>query len=79
MAKTFSLQKWVRLASSLFLLGGAVTLIIAMRAPPDQDLLAITLAQRALWALGIGVGIAFSHWMISRLSRGRFQGQAYRG
>lgn len=60
------LQLWVRFGSNLFLIGGAITLIIATQAPPNQDELAVRLAERAIWALGLGVGIAFAHWVITR-------------
>jgi hypothetical protein len=54
-------------SSVLFLVVGAIELVVAIRAPERKHELAVALAQRGFWCLGIGVAIALAYWLYRRL------------
>jgi hypothetical protein len=48
---------------------GSIALIAAFRAPPEKHEVALELACRGGWSLGIGLFIAFAFWLVRRLTR----------
>ena len=54
-------------SSAVFVIVGIVALVIAIRAPAEKHELAVALAHRGLWCLGIGAAIALAYWLFRRL------------
>jgi len=54
-------------SSILFLVGGAISLVFAVRAPESKHELAVALAYRGFWCLGIGIAIVVTYWLFRRL------------
>jgi hypothetical protein len=54
-------------SSILFVVVGIIALVFAIRAPESKHELAVALAYRGFWCLGIGVVIAFAYWLYRRL------------
>ena len=52
--------------SALFIIVGVVALVVAFRAPPEKHELAVAVAHRGFWSLGIGIGIAVAYWLYRR-------------
>jgi hypothetical protein len=48
-------------SSILFLVVGVITLVFAIRAPESKHELAVALAYRGFWCLGIGTAIAVAY------------------
>jgi hypothetical protein len=53
--------------SAGFIIVGLIALVVAFRAPSEKHALAVALAYRGLWSLGIGVAIAAAYWVYRRL------------
>lgn len=56
----------VVLLSAIFIILGIMALVVAFRAPPEKHDLAVALAHRGLWSIGIGVAIGVLYWLIRR-------------
>lgn len=54
-------------SSILFLVVGLISLLFAIRAPESKHELAVDLAHRGFWCLGLGVAIALGYWLYRRL------------
>ena len=54
-------------SSILFLVVGVIELVFAIRAPESKHELAVALAYRGFWCLGIGIAIAVAYWLFRRL------------
>jgi protein-S-isoprenylcysteine O-methyltransferase Ste14 len=54
-------------SSAVFVIVGVVALVIAIRAPAEKHELAVALAHRGFWCLGIGAAIALAYWLFRRL------------
>jgi hypothetical protein len=54
-------------SSILFLVVGIIALVFAIRAPDSKHELAVTLAYRGFWCLGIGMAIAVAYWLYRRV------------
>jgi hypothetical protein len=54
-------------SSVLFVVVGAISLVVAIRAPEREHELAVALAHRGFWCLGLGVAIALAYWLYRRL------------
>jgi uncharacterized membrane protein YozB (DUF420 family) len=52
--------------SAVFIILGIVALVAAFRAPPEKHELAVALAHRGLWSIGIGAGIGVVYWLFRR-------------
>jgi L-asparagine transporter-like permease len=50
----------------LFIVLGVIALVVAFRAPAEKHELAVALAHRGFWLLGIGGAIAFGFWLFRR-------------
>jgi hypothetical protein len=50
----------------VFIILGVVALVVAFRAPAERHELAVALAHRGFWLLGIGGAIAVGFWMFRR-------------
>jgi L-asparagine transporter-like permease len=55
------------LFSVIFIILGIIALVVAFRAPPEKHELAVALAHRGFWSIGIGVAIGVGYWLIRRL------------
>lgn len=53
--------------SAVFVILGVVALVFAIRAPAEKHELAVALAHRGFWCLGIGVAIALAYWLFRQL------------
>ena len=53
--------------SAVFVIFGVVALVFAIRAPAEKHELAVALAYRGFWCLGIGVAIALAYWLFRQL------------
>jgi hypothetical protein len=51
---------------AVFIILGVIALVVAFRAPAEQHELAVALAQRGFWMLGIGGAIAVGFWSFRR-------------
>ena len=47
---------------------GVVGLVVAHRAAPGKEAAALVLEHRALWFLGLGLGVALITWIFRRLT-----------
>jgi len=54
-------------AAAVFIIVGVVSLVIAVKAPTEKHELAVAVAHRGVWSLGIGVSIAVAYWLFRRL------------
>ena len=54
-------------SSAVFVILGVVALVFAIRAPAENHDLAVSLAHRGFWCLGIGVAIALAYWLFRQL------------
>jgi preprotein translocase subunit Sss1 len=54
-------------SSVLFVVVGAIELVVAIRRPEREHELAVALTHRGFWCLGIGVAIALVYWLYRRL------------
>jgi hypothetical protein len=54
-------------SSILFLVVGIIALVFAIRAPDSKHELAVALAYRGFWCLGIAVAIAVAYWLYRRV------------
>jgi hypothetical protein len=52
--------------SVVFVILGVIALVVAFRAPAEKHDLAVALAHRGLWLLGIGAAIAVGFWLFRR-------------
>lgn len=52
--------------SAAFILVGLIALVVALRAPVEKHDVAVALAYKGLWSLGIGVAIAAAYWFYRR-------------
>ena len=52
--------------SAFFIIVGIVMVAVALRAPPEKHDLAVAVAYRGLWSLGIGMAIALGYWLFRR-------------
>ncbi len=52
--------------SAVFIILGAVALVVGFRAPAEKHELAVALEYRGAWCLGIGVAITVGHWLYRR-------------
>jgi L-asparagine transporter-like permease len=50
----------------VFIILGVVALVVAFRAPAEKHDLAVALAHRGFWLLGIGGAIAVGFWLFRR-------------
>jgi hypothetical protein len=50
----------------VFVILGVIALIVAIRAPAEKHDLAVALAHRGFWLLGIGAAIAVGFWLFRR-------------
>jgi hypothetical protein len=50
----------------VFVILGVIALIVAIRAPADKHDLAVALAHRGFWLLGIGAAITVGFWLFRR-------------
>jgi hypothetical protein len=46
---------------------GVIELVFAIRVPESNHELAVALAYRGFWRLGIGLAIAVAYWLFRRL------------
>jgi hypothetical protein len=53
--------------AAVFIIIGVVALTMAFRVPAEKHELAVALAHRGLWSLGIGVAIIVAYWLFRRL------------
>jgi len=53
--------------AAFFIIVGLIALVIALRAPAEKHDLAVALAHRGLWSLGIGIAISLAYWLYCRL------------
>ena len=53
-------------AAAVFIIIGVIALVLAYRAPAENHDLAVALARRGFWSLGIGVAIAVAYWLFRR-------------
>ncbi|HWW02112.1 MAG TPA: hypothetical protein VNZ64_20600 [Candidatus Acidoferrum sp.] len=53
--------------AAAFMIVGVIALVVAFRAPAEKHELAVALAHRGLWSLGIGIAIAVAYWLYRRL------------
>jgi hypothetical protein len=53
--------------SAAFIIVGVIALVVAFRAPPEKHGLAVAVAHRGLWSLGIGLAIAAAYRVYRRL------------
>jgi hypothetical protein len=53
-------------SSMFFVVIGIIEVVFAIRAPDSEHELAVALAHRGLWSLGIGVAIALLYWLYRR-------------
>ncbi len=54
-------------ASVFFIVVGVIALVVAWRAPVEKHELAVALAHRGFWSLGIGLVIAVGYWLFRSL------------
>ena len=54
-------------SSILFVVVGVIALVFAFRAPASKHEVAVALAHRGFWCLGIGIVIAVAYWLYRRL------------
>jgi protein-S-isoprenylcysteine O-methyltransferase Ste14 len=54
-------------SAAVFVILGIVALVVAVRAPAEKHELAVALAYRGFWCLGIGIAIAVVYWLFRRL------------
>jgi hypothetical protein len=52
--------------AAVFIIIGVIALVLAYRAPAENHDLAVVLARRGFWSLGIGVAIAVAYWLFRR-------------
>ena len=50
----------------VFVILGVIALIVAIRAPAGKHELAVALAHRGFWLLGIGAATAVGFWLVRR-------------
>ena len=50
----------------VFVILGVIALVVAFRAPAEKHELAVALAHRGFWLLGIGAAIAVGFWLFRR-------------
>ena len=50
----------------VFVILGVIALVVAIRAPAEKHELAVALANRGFWLLGIGAAIAVGFWLFRR-------------
>ena len=53
--------------AAFFIIVGAISLVVAFRAPPDKHETAAALTHRGLWSIGLGVAISIAYWLFRRL------------
>jgi hypothetical protein len=54
-------------SSLLLMVVGVIALVFAIRSPEGKHELAVALAHRGLWCLGIGIAIALTYWVFRLL------------
>jgi hypothetical protein len=54
-------------SSILFVVVGVIELLFAIRVPESNHELAVALAYRGFWCLGMGLAIAVAYWLFRRL------------
>ena len=54
-------------SSILFVVVGVMALVVAIRAPESKHEVAVALAHRGFWCLGIGIAIGIAYWLFRRL------------
>jgi hypothetical protein len=54
-------------SSIFFAVVGVIELVFAIRVPESNHELAVALAYRGFWCLGIGIAIAVAYWLFRRL------------
>jgi uncharacterized membrane protein YczE len=47
---------------------GVVGLVVAHRAAPGKEALALALEYRAFWTLGLGLGLVFLFWVVRQFT-----------
>jgi len=47
---------------------GVAGLVVAHRAAPEKEALALALEHRALWSLGLGLGLVLVFWVVRRFT-----------
>ena len=52
--------------AAVFIIIGVIALVLAYRAPAENHDLAVALAHRGFWSLGIGGAIAVGYWLFRR-------------
>jgi hypothetical protein len=52
--------------SAFFIIVGVIALVVAFRAPAEKHELAMAVAHRGFWSLGIGVAIGVAYWLYRR-------------
>jgi len=53
--------------SAGFIVLGVIALVVAFRAPPEKHHLAVALAHRGLWSMGVGAAIGVAYALFRRL------------
>jgi len=53
--------------AAFFIIVGVIALVMAFRAAPEKHDMAVALAHRGLWSIGLGVAIAIAYWLFRRL------------
>jgi hypothetical protein len=52
--------------AAVFIVIGVIALVLAYRAPAENHDMAVAVAHRGLWSLGIGIAISVAYWLFRR-------------
>jgi len=52
--------------AAVFIVIGVIALVVAYRAPAENHEMAVAVAHRGFWSLGIGIAIAVAYWLFRR-------------